>query len=751
MNGYYDMADYAWVDGYQNPHTTITEVVPYLATFITHPTNSADKGWGYPFSTEDGAPLPMGTLEGPNQTKLLARREDKWAKANTPGNHVYGNIDWRGPVIRTLPDGQEERIILTWNGARMRYFTDNFYDWDADKAFEVYFHGKIVAVTLKPVLGAAAKLVDDVWHLFVICKDGAADVVYGYRMNVAGWSRGELIDEVIDSLRSAYEAETNPYGYVTLHRIPRQSKHGTPGHEIDEEAKEATTPWFFNESCTKAVCMREVDATYEDENGDEYTDESLSKYALSIGEISGSGFDFTYVGQLGRGTCSTTHEYSIYLDERYPGITYPRVWCAYSGIWPVSEDDDIECVDGEGLGLHAIARYYIIQDMIYENSQIIATDFDGDTQVTARVEVICDRSHREELNTGIDCNTDEMFAGGYHPIELCGHSPINTCPSPNGCETDGRPSGSSSPDDPPFFLDGSVIPWTGGQAKFILKFTNSGGDQEFTVYRELMGTEYENEHGVRKDPTDNKFEYRGVTKRFLHFLDLRHPYIASFTELDLDEFINVSVRRRGVQPDATIVTQYSQKERYVVASADPVDLTDVNILDASDTGRFLGYAFDGSPDTTVKVPDGGADWEYSKDVEYTHTEDGADRHRFVSEAHDISWEKFRERDADAATLEPTFEAWYGILIPNKWPTWNSFFDNTHYDEFLDVTVHLNYVNGGLARQGERWLLSYEEPKLAGENDPDDIGGSGKFHNILDGDDSIAILPGAEKLYPLSVF
>jgi len=762
-----------WAEGFHSPQTTVMEIAPYHVVFLSHPKDSEENGWGYPFVGEDGEEITtLGTAGGTGQVKAIIKREEDWVKSNTPGNQVYGNIDWRGPVMETREDGTEIRMNLTWNGPRMRYFPDDDYDYSIDKAKEVYYRGKYVAYTPFPVLGCAARQEDIseageeeelVWMLYVLCKNSVDDVLYKYRLNQAGWDQAGMTDAVRNELLSPYSV-INPNGYEQVFYLPRQSLHqDNNGAAVDEEAKAARTPWFFNESCTKAVCMREVTSTYIDPNDVEYEEDSVSKYVIDISTVSGSA-GFEYAGNLAKIDWVENHVYKKWLHTNQQSHLWTSVFCE----WPLDlANSDVACA-GDNIANHPDApcepgcsdmetrhvyvRFHVDQLMYSKGAQILATDFDGDIQVTARVEVSAVRNHKQEFLWGVDC--DPYYSNPLTNLATYNLDyNIKDC-SGSICSNNGMPACNNAPGIPPYFGNGDGSPWTGGTANYTLKFKNSSGKHEFTLLWDFYGTEYQKDNdGVQRDDDDVFLEYHGYKKRFIHFLDLRHPFVASFTELNADEYVNwdnTTSLRMG-KPLGTVARTLYQKEGYVVDTNEATYVTNTIVLSENVVGHVLGYDWIGNM-PIGKIDVGGPDWPFSEDITYDNPTSGDYLYKFTTEYVNSGWQEgLDERSTDKAAIEPAYEDWYqGILGVNKWPSMYTFFNNTHYDDILGKEVHLNNVDGGFAKNGEDWILSYIRPADA------NLDGSVLSYesvNYINGEEAVPLVADdlAHTLHPLGVF
>lgn len=782
MSGTYNMADaiysYMWGEGVFSPATVLKTIVPAPVLFLTHPVNTSGTPWGSPFIDQNGDKLPLGTLAGPNPVKAISRVEDGWGRSNVPGSQVYGNIDWRGPET-ARPDGTVVRMHVTWNGPQQRYFPDPNYDFEADEAYEVYYQGKYIAVTPYPVLGAAIKVTPatqdgngnvaslEKLELVVICKnDSVGDVVYIYGMNNGSWDTGTLTSDVRFQLQTA-KSPSNPLGYTRVFSIGNQNVSKSDGGEV---AKEPDTPWFFNESCTKAVCTRTVEVTYHDYDhpNEEYVEDGLAKYTMDIGDIKGSGFAFEYSSNIGRYRWEQKHEFNPKEETNGAvastiGLT-PDVrkyliggrLCQVSDQY--SDPDDDPCI-GPNPELpntfnHYYLRTYMSQIVKQYGSQVVAVDFDGDTLVVAKMSMDCIRSQLQELFYGVDCY--DYYGSPANVLNIgdpfCTSLPECSIDDYNYC---GYPLAS---DTPRIFMDGGLSPWIGGQAYYSLEFTNSDGDKEFPIYYDVYGTKSMQENGKPTDEFDNVFEYHGYLKRFIHFMDLRHPFMMSYSELTADEWIdygNTGVYgNRHERPGFQLSTQIFRQESYAIDSIESTVISKEPIYDNTRIGPSHGFDWKGNM-STAKVDVGGVDWVFSQDTTYADSGDSSHVitqtvHEYFSETVGMGWaEGLDERTIDFSSIEPEFGDFYGtgsVLPANKWPSWVTFFNNEHYDDILDQVMALNYVDGSLAKDGTDWMLSYIQPNTDSSEIP------GQAHNYINGKDSLYLFEGLPvSVYPIGLF
>lgn len=250
--------------------------------FVLFPhSETTPTGWGDPTVDKDGKPIEPGTVGGPNPNRLLAYRNDQWRSYRKPRYQVAGPIDWKGPL--TVPDNPtSKRYVLSYWGPNSRHFNfGNFEYGSDDKHREIYLNGKLLAIAPLPVLGAAIRLftypkmvdgvmseVEEKW-LVAILKDGSSDSVWTRPLPVAKnyWSvtaqdRYDMVQPKTDAL---------PDGWQNIGSLPAQAN-----------ARAPETPWFFNESATKAVALRRTEKTFDDGSGSNVTEDVFIQYSVTV-------------------------------------------------------------------------------------------------------------------------------------------------------------------------------------------------------------------------------------------------------------------------------------------------------------------------------------------------------------------------------------------------------------------------------------------------------------------------------------
>jgi hypothetical protein len=279
-----------------SPYSRVIEYsAPPNNGFYTFPHNDDHpQGWGKPFVGPKGEPIEHpGTpvsAGGTDPIWALVYRDNgepvkppndpvkEWQVKREPGNWLYGNIDWRGPI----PEGNSpwKREKLSYFGPNTRYFSSpNFVYGSDDKHHEIYQNGQYLAIAPKPVLGAAIM----VWfnpdtgqeekYLIVVCRDDTGDVIYS-RLKPDLVSLGSMTPALRSEMMRIANPPSYPEGWVWVTGVGRQIDAG-------EEALSPSTPWFFSSDGMEAQCMREMEKSHN--NGVEtVTEVGLFRYKLSF-------------------------------------------------------------------------------------------------------------------------------------------------------------------------------------------------------------------------------------------------------------------------------------------------------------------------------------------------------------------------------------------------------------------------------------------------------------------------------------
>lgn len=278
-----------------SPESIILEFkVPPSYGFWTIPHSASQpNGWGKPFETETGDPIPYpGTPGGSDPVKFVywSTDDSSWKGEMRPGSQLYGNVDWIGKYKDEETPKEEKRVRLSYWGPQSRYFPSPGFIYGSDpKHNDIYKDGRYLSVAPLPVLGAAITehplppppvpvtptpppvLAD--W-LVVVCRDGLDCVVYSrlipsssYSLDISeellqqmeelyGVSPSLMTSALRERIMALYHPDTNPYGWQYMGVIPAPTGSG-------KVAKAPNTPWFFNESGDVAQCVQDVELTFD--------------------------------------------------------------------------------------------------------------------------------------------------------------------------------------------------------------------------------------------------------------------------------------------------------------------------------------------------------------------------------------------------------------------------------------------------------------------------------------------------------
>lgn len=243
------------------------------------------EGWGDPTKNPDGSPITPGTEGGPNPNRFVAYKESAkfsgWKSYRSASRQVAGPIDWKGP--HTVPSNTDsKRYVLSYWGPTSRHFNYGQFEYGSDpKHQEIYLNGKLLALAPFPVLGAAIKifsyqdpttdvekLIEEKW-LVAILKVGLQD-----ECHMRPLPEPMNYDQVTDETRFAMvqsKSSTYPDGWESVGVMLAPAA-----------ARSADTPWFFNESCTEARCLRRHVKNFDPGTGTNIDEDVFVEYKVKI-------------------------------------------------------------------------------------------------------------------------------------------------------------------------------------------------------------------------------------------------------------------------------------------------------------------------------------------------------------------------------------------------------------------------------------------------------------------------------------
>ena len=777
------MKQYFSYEGVFSPFSICKEIELQPHTFFIHPKNKSGSGWGAPFVDDEGNQLPYGTLDGNGQIKSLnyKKKKDKLVFSNWPRNALYGNVDWRGPKVSKNADSEYDRHILTWNGPRTRYFADEDFSYEElEHNQEVYYRGRCVCVAPYPVLGAGLRFIEEgdetKTYLYVICKEGLGDTLFVYPFIYHGYSREELTSQVVEVFSKPYHKTSNPYGYIFTNNIPPVTD--GHGYKITYKTLAPNTPWLFNESCTRAVCMRMTEVSLDDWNGETYVENTPIMLLADLPAPNAGNMVYDETGP--RGVYDTIHRYQFYKHE---GDTFYATGSPINGLWctwwcyhwedkpdiPCDADNDASPVQDENENpqhFRYIVRWGLEHSVVANGDLMVFADFDGDLLINATLEMDSMFSYKQEFQWGVDCdpNYDTPavrrftcdFSGstydGIYDVQA-----MYNCPDPTGCQNDGkRACGGWGDEHNPYFLDGDIVGYTERYAYHILRFTNSDGDKEFHVSSAYSSTWAAHVLGYNPDPNNNRVEYSGYVSRFIHFIDLRHPFIVVYSSVELEQRFDYDNAPTLHDDPFTIPVKnvYYFREEIAVDHYDGEKILERKLVVEDDPEQHsMGYNHYGAPTETAPKPDvGGPNWELSKDVNYAHPSpynDGTELRMWSYNTKDVL-DMLEERSSDYRDLiEPKLHTVHnGSVRITPMLSWNRYFYKDFKDPFYDKEITLAPVSGSFARNGDLWIVSYEVPIA-----PDGTKSGTEYINYTGKGKDLSPVTGiiGDKFYPLGAY
>lgn len=370
--------------------------------------NTNQNGWGEPFEDEFGNPLPIGTPDGINPSRLIGIT-DEWKKKWGKKSQIAGAIDWKGNWINpdNQTDNQEKRHCLSWNGHVSRYWNptsenvDPEYIYDDDiesRSNEIYMGGQILTVAPFPVLGAALYTDNnDDLRIVAICKDAELDVAYTMQMQHP----------------KIYEAITLDWKKAQVHKWDFAASFKLQDND-DIKALFAETPWFFNTDGTSARTMRRSKKTYTDEGGTDRVDDVWIEYTFNISTFSNMGI----FNNLGFDDNNIPFIYTENIEKTHPTWT------------------DLE-PDGVGL-YHEWQEDIVISDIDLTGEIKIAVDwsFENKAWVYMWIKYVISRRHAQYFTVGIDPPVLEVPPDPTNYSNFGSHDGKRYPPSPNSSEGD---------------------------------------------------------------------------------------------------------------------------------------------------------------------------------------------------------------------------------------------------------------------------------------------------------------------------
>lgn len=528
-----------------SPYGAITKYeFPPLKGFFIHPkSDAADSGWTVTTNVDTGEVYIPGTSGGGGTYRFIGWGTDGrpgWKINHTPGDFYYGEVDWVGKQKNpALPTHGKYR--LSYHGPTTRYFgSDRFSYGSSEDHNNIYMEGRCISVAPGPVLGAALRVEKttptaeeeeagvtpiDVLVLFVVCLVDDQEHVYRKELQSfsAGVTRTKYTEKFRNKEMALYDDDENPTGWYLIGSFSITSADQFGGATLGTPR----VPWFFNESATEAVCVRECDTTLSI-LGVEEVQKSYNKFLL---KIDANGFRATHSdeGQTGPGfTVKITTKL-----ERNPDWVNNTPWP--SVLSPAM--------------IHTWAVIELRQVLVMTGHLIVAADYEGDTQVEMKYEIDHTLRFSHFLYKGDDdpeefaaagdsryANTGDMYGDLVYVAGL--DLDLDTVQEPFGKTT--------------------VVSSINEQAYLTIEAKN----EKHPIYKRLSGTRTEFETGTI-DPQDYINYYTFSLTQYPHVVDLRQHYLASYIDYLVYTKLLTTYKDRykseqiytGESPDYTVIAE----------------------------------------------------------------------------------------------------------------------------------------------------------------------------------------------------
>lgn len=330
-------------------------------------------GWGKPYVDNLDNPLPEpGTPAGPDPLRKFGYDADttSWEAKREPGDWVYGNIDWRGPLL--AGQGHPDFTLkLSYHGPQTRYFAStNFIYGSESKHNEIYVRGSYADIAPHPVLGAAYWDYTDpqttitTEYIVVICKVGLEDRVY-IREKRDPVGPKVMTSSIRAERMEVYDPLLKLDGWREILNIGVQTYTG-------ETATEPRTPWFFSQDGSEAQCMRNTLKTFN--NGvTSVTEEGMFRYKIKLSTPTVATFTNL------RNTSGYTYTFDT-TKTSYPHIYARLQFFDRDDTYPACEMCEVAATIGCGEASprpteHYFAVDHIDQEVDQTGAYVVAIDY----------------------------------------------------------------------------------------------------------------------------------------------------------------------------------------------------------------------------------------------------------------------------------------------------------------------------------------------------------------------------------------
>lgn len=489
------------------PFSSVTAYeVPEFRGFLGVPRPGVHSpGWGEPFKDEKGEPITPGTPGGPNQAAVLRKSKGKWKLRRYRKVQKFGAISWRGP-LKDANKPKKGRYVISFHGPKSRHFASDAFSYGTSPDHRnVCMEGGLIGIAPGPVLGACLKLISDKKYLIAVCLDEGKEVVLRRQVDAPVYStKPEDLDKLAKFADDTYKVGWRKLGTVTID---------------GDEYRAPQTPWFFNESGTEAQCIRhkEKDGTF---NGETKKEDACDRFKISVGE----SVTTTPLGNL------PPYQFKENGNLSYVGEWESPPYNGYVHYW-----------DEVLLEVHAVCT----------GEQIVAVDYDGDTEVLVKAVIDVDHSVYRDYMCGTDTSrhrTDYIPDPAYENDNMFPEISRYRNPYKIGIDPD-KTYGNH---------EGKI--WWGGHGTFVyLSFTLKG--VEYRVILESSGIMTETEYNeLPPNPQDRTAFFRFYEIQYVRHLDVRaggfvatrlekhHEMLKQFTmSKTIDETIDVDLTDKTVQ------------------------------------------------------------------------------------------------------------------------------------------------------------------------------------------------------------
>lgn len=462
--------------------------------FLVHPVTADGKTYGTPYFDKDGNSINPGTVDGPNNNRLVGLKVGEWKHYRSEAFQVAGNIDFVGEQ-KIGVDGKilNDRYVLTCNGPNSRYWNlgDAFEYGSEDNHNYIYGEGKVAGIAPYPVLGVCyikgTKKVPEtganrnVTWLVAICKVGEQDTCYVKEFT--GLTKAsKLTDALITGMKSMAH-EGNPTGWSIAGEFQKQTVSGCVTQPAD-------SPWFFRPDGKQGKCVRRMIKTFDDGQGNSKQQSVFAEYTVNL---------IVYEGNV-----RASYD-SVGLADT--GFTHTETSVKAHPTWT-------NVADIYGL-THQWQEDSVIQSMTHTGSMLIAVDYDyiNSKWIRAFYEESSYRHESQYWSKGMDPNP-------YYDVNLINRTNLFSYGGFMPWET------------PPEVIsqgDHQENSWLGEGSRTYLTVGVSAAAKD---YQFILGYGQHGTHSIASgqpfDPNDPYLYFWDSFDVWLHFADIRYVLLSGY-------------------------------------------------------------------------------------------------------------------------------------------------------------------------------------------------------------------------------